>query len=206
MPLPKGVKEIGGIVLVVVGLVFVVIGARDLYQGFSKSKDANVLSASDVEQAVADSALLDTALEPKTGLSYQFPKQWKAEGLEGGGVQYGTLDGVANIRISADDFSGDEVTVTPELYRDSVKQQIDDMQKEQPITYTFLTEGKTTVSELPGYEWTYKLLVNDVPAAGAQVWVVKDNKVMVMTYSALENIYDTFFPTFQAMVQSITQQ
>lgn len=209
MAFPKGVKEIGGIILVIVGLVFVVLGARDLYQGVTKPKDANILSKSDVEQAVADSALLDAALEPKTELSYQFPKQWKAEGLgevEGGGIQYGTLNGIANIRVSVDDFANKEIDVTPELYRDSVRQQIEEVQKQQPIKYTFLTEGPTTVNGLPGYEWTYKLLVNEVPAAGAQVWVVKDKKVLVMTYSALETIYDSFYPTFRAMVQSVKEQ
>lgn len=206
MALPKGVKEISGIILVIVGLIFVVLGARDLYQGFTKPKDANVLSQSEVEKAVSDSALLDTVMEPKSELLYQFPKQWKMENIEGGGIQYGTLNGVANIRVSVDDFSGKKVDVTPELYRDSVRQQIEEMQKDQPITYTFLTEGPTTVGELSGYEWTYKLLVNEVPAAGAQVWVVKDEKVMVMTYSALETIYDSFYPTFQTMVQSIKEQ
>lgn len=206
MALPKGIKEIGGIVLVGIGLVFVVAGARDVYQNYSKPKDANVLSTSDVEKAVADSALFDAAREAKTELSYQFPKQWKSEIIEQGGVQYSALNGVVNIRVSADDFSGQEADVTPENYRDSVRQQIEQMQKTQPIAYTFLTEGPTTVGTLPGYEWTYKLIVKEVPAAGAQVWVVKDKKVLVMTYSALENIYDSFYPTFQAMVQSIKNQ
>ncbi|MBI4250620.1 hypothetical protein HY622_03450 [Candidatus Uhrbacteria bacterium] len=204
MALPKGVKEIGGVLLVVIGLVFVVLGARDLYQGFTKSKDANALAKSQVEQAVRDSALLDSGREEKTGLSYQFPKQWKAEEIQGG-IQYGTLNGTANIRISVDDFSGQKVEVTPETYHDSVRAQIEELQKQQPLSYTFLTEGATTVGALPGYQWTYKLLVKEVPTAGAQVWVVKDKKVLVMTYSAAENIYDSFYPTFQAMVQSIKE-
>jgi|GEM_PF-5309512 len=205
MALPKGVKEIGGVLLVVIGLIFVVLGARDLYQGFTKPKDENALGKSQVEQAVRDSALLDSGRESKTGLSYQFPKQWKAEEIEGG-IQYSTLNGIVNIRISVDDFSKQGVKVTPETYRDSVRQQIEDLQKQQPLSYTFLTEGATSVGELPGYQWTYKLLVKEVPTAGAQVWVVKDKKVLVMTYSAAENIYDSFYPTFQAMVQSIKEQ
>lgn len=202
MKLLKGWKKIGEVLLVLVGIFYTVRGARQLYQGLSGSKTEPLLAKSEVEKAFQDSALRAMWNEEKTGLQFEYPQSWKITPVEGG-TQFAIFDGVVNIRISVDDFSGQEADVTPQAYSELTRSQLSEFEKQGNIKYTTLSEQDTTVSGFPGHEWTYKVLVNGVTGSGAQIWLIKDKKVLIFNYMAAESIFDTFYPIFQSMVQSL---
>ncbi|MBI4272847.1 hypothetical protein HY621_03270 [Candidatus Uhrbacteria bacterium] len=200
METKKVLRNILAPALLVIGLLFIVFGGKDIYHAiFSKGPKSNDKA---VQEALLQSKELKEYEEPRTGARFLYPKNWSAKPIQNG-TSFSTLDDAINVRASVDDFSGDKEEITPERYRDLTRTQLKDLEKEANITYTPKDEGTTTVANLPAYEWTYSLQVKDVRIGGSQVWFMKDKKVFVMTYTAPEQLFDLFYPLYQQMVSSL---
>lgn len=187
--------------LVIIGLLFIAMGGKDIYQGlFShgpKAKDAAV------QETLAKSQELKEYEESRTGVHFLYPKSWDAKPIQNG-TSFSTLSDAVNVRVSVDDFSKNTELMTPVKYRELTRTQLIDLEKEAGIQYTVLDEGTTTIANIPAYEWTYSLKVKDILVAGAQVWFAREKKIFVMTYTAPEQVFDTFYPFYKRMVESIT--
>ncbi len=201
MDVKKFSRTIFAPALVIIGLLFLAVGGKDIYNGFfskgPKSKDVAV------QEALAKSQELKEYEESRTGVHFFYPKSWDLKPIQNG-TSFSTLGDVVNVRVSVDDFSDKKEEITPVRYRDLTQVQLKNLEKEASIKYTTRDEGTTTIANLGAYQWTYSLQVKDVPIGGSQVWFVKDKKVFVMTYTAPAQLFDTFYPLYQRMVSSIT--
>lgn len=200
MDLKKNLRPIIGTALVIAGILFIVIGGKDIYQGFF-SKGPQPKDPA-VQEALAKSQELQEYEESHTHIRFLYPKSWNAKPIQNG-TSFNALGDMINIRVSVDDFSDSKEEMTPERYRDLTRTQLESLEKEANMKYTVREEGTTTVANIPAYEWTYSLQVKDVSAAGSQVWLTKDKKVFVMTYTAPAQLFDTFYSIYQRMVESI---
>jgi hypothetical protein len=200
MDINKFFRVIGAPALVIIGLLFIAIGGKDIYQGFFSQGEKPDAA---VQEALAKSQDVREYEDSRTGVRFMYPKSWESKPIQNG-TSFSTLDDAVNVRVSVDDFSAEEGEMTAERYRDLTRIQLGSVEKEASVKYTVKDEGTTTIAALPAYEWTYTLKVKDVTVSGAQVWFVKDKKVFVMTFSVPEQLFDTFYSVYQRMVESIT--
>lgn len=200
MDVKKIGKDVGVPLLVIVGLFFLAIGLKDVYMGFfNKGSESGEVQ---VKQALSKSKEFVEYTDETTGLTLQYPKEW-TKGAVQGGMEFKTLDGVVNVRTAVDDLSKEKERITPEKYRELMKKQLGAFEEKAQMKYTTITEGTTTIQNLPAYQWTYTLKVRELLIGGAQAWLVKDGKVFVLTYTTPSQLFDSFYPTFQHMVQSV---
>lgn len=200
MDAKKILTNVGGPLLVIVGLFFLAIGLKDVYMGFfEKGPESQEVR---VKQALSKAKEFVEYTDETTGVSLQYPKEWTKEAIIGG-TEFKTLDGVVNVRTTLDDLSKEKEKITPERYRELMKKQLGDLEEKAQMKYTTIAEGTTTIQNFPAYQWTYTLKVRELLIGGAQAWFVKDGKVVVLTYTTPSQLFDPFYPTFQQMVQSV---
>jgi len=79
---------------------------------------------------------------------------------------------------------------------------LDEIQQSDPNT-KILEQGKTQLTNRPAYQVIYTLEEEGVKIQRLQVWMVKNNKAYIMTYTADIAKYSKYLQTAQAMINSL---
>ena len=68
----------------------------------------------------------------------------------------------------------------------------------------FISEGKKKVKDMEGYEIVYLFkLAEDVVLKQKQVYLTKDDKLYVFTFTALGNNFDKYLPVFEKSLNTL---
>ncbi|MFN6561130.1 MAG: protein kinase domain-containing protein [Nostoc sp. ChiSLP01] len=79
---------------------------------------------------------------------------------------------------------------------------LDEIQQSDPNT-KILEQGNTQLTNRPAYQVTYTLEEEGIKIQRLQVWMVKNNKAYIMTYTADVAQYSKYLQTAQAMINSL---
>lgn len=191
-----------GIIALVVGLTFVVLGVRQIMQA---QQGTSALPQSEVEKAVTESEKEFVAyLHPLTQMKVEYPKNWTVTpDQEGSGVSFSLFGGAVNLRFISDDFTQQEEDITLDKYTKALMAQGIDEAAVQGVTIAPLSDGPAALAGNPGHQWQYTVTIGDITGRGMQVWTLKDKRSYVFTYTAANELYDTFTPVIQRMLTSI---
>ncbi|MCC5631378.1 protein kinase [Nostoc sphaeroides CHAB 2801] len=149
---------------------------------------------------------LDIYNNPVYGISIKYPPSWEKtvapDRITGNLVKFispkeGNADNyLENLNLIVQDFpeAQKELEEFTKSYLDEIKQSYPNIKISE--------EGKSQLSNRPAYQVVYSFEEDGINIKRLQVWMVKNNKVYIITYTADVAKYSEYFPTAQTMINS----
>lgn len=200
-------KKVLGIVL---GVVALVAGVLLIVAGISQMKGAGntqqpAVSKDEIQKTLKASQGEGSVYEdPAIGIRLSYPKNWsKEEEGKNGAVVFKIFAGAINVRFISDDLTSKKEPVTLKEYTDALMQQSIEQAKSTNVVIKAISDEDTTLAGLPAHEWLYTVTLDSIKGHGMQIWTVKNNHSYVLTFTAPENLFDTFLPVFKKMLGTV---